>query len=105
MLDGLPYLQTLSFGSPETCTLFQGLAIGDTEIQASADLEKAEFADLAKLANAICNCNVLVRLTFDMGSITFSQAIEDAFSGTQDGATIKKFVKQLLRILDFLSKY
>ena len=105
MLDGLPYLQTLSFGSPETCTLFQGLAIGDTEIEAYADLEKAEFADLVKLADAICNCNVLVRLTFDMSNITFSQAIEDSFSNAQGGATIKKFTKQLLRILDFLSKY
>ena len=68
-------------------------------------MEKAEFTDLVKLADAICKCNVLVRLTFDMGNIPFSQTIEDAFSGAQGRATIKQFARQLLRILDFLSKY
>lgn len=44
MLEALPYLQTLTFVSPETCTLFRDMVISDAVIEKFEDLlERAEF--------------------------------------------------------------
>ena len=105
MLQKLQYLQSLSLFSPETCTLFEGLTITDTEIKKYQDLQRPEFIELGKFVQAVRLCQPLIRLTFDITASSYDQSIQTIYEATQDQITIKAFARQFIRILDFLSQH
>ena len=74
LIQELSYLQTLTLVSPESCTLFHGIRVPNpNEEEEDTQNEDVPSEEFLPLITAIQNSKVLIRLTFDMGTNTYSE--------------------------------